>query len=85
MDHTIKSTLQTPAIIALLTFLGLPAPGSAQEGLDSDRIASAAGVKATITSDGVVRIAWARTDVPVKVDGVLFNPFAGLGSWETWW
>src|SRR6516164_9292155 len=81
MDHTIKSTLQTPAIIVLLTCLGLPAPSSAQERLDPDRIASAAGVKASTTPDGVVRIAWARSDVPVKVDGVPFKPFAGLGSW----
>jgi hypothetical protein len=81
MDHTIRSTLQTAAIIVLLTFLGLPAPASAQEGLDPDRIASAASVKATTTPDGVVRIAWARSDVPVKVDGVPFKPFAGLGSW----
>jgi hypothetical protein len=29
----------------------------------------------------VVRIAWARADVPVKVDGMTLKPFAGLGSW----
>ena len=48
--------------------------------LDADRIAAAAGTKATTTEDGVVRIAWARTDVPVKVDGMPLRPFAGLGS-----
>src|SRR5205807_3166517 len=37
--------------------------------------------KATTTQDGVVRIAWARSDVPVKVDGMPLKPFAGLGSW----
>src|SRR5262249_33054993 len=30
---------------------------------------------------GVVRIAWPRTDVAVKVDGLPLKPFAGLGSW----
>src|SRR5207245_7354612 len=30
---------------------------------------------------GVVRLAWPRTDVAVKVDGLALKPFAGLGSW----
>jgi hypothetical protein len=49
--------------------------------LDADKIATAAGSKATTTKDGVVRIAWARTDVSVTVDGMPLKPFAGLGSW----
>ena len=49
--------------------------------LDADKISQAAGVKATASPDGVVRIAWARTDVAVKVDGMPLQPFAGLGSW----
>jgi hypothetical protein len=49
--------------------------------LDAEKIASAAGTKATTTPDGAVRIAWARTDVAVKVDGMGLKPFAGLGSW----
>jgi hypothetical protein len=50
-------------------------------GLDADKIGAAAGSKATATPDGVVRLAWARTDVAVKVDGMPLKPFAGLGSW----
>jgi hypothetical protein len=49
--------------------------------LDADKIGAAAGAKATTTPDGVVRIAWARTDVAVTVDGMPLKPFAGLGSW----
>src|SRR6266536_4231248 len=49
--------------------------------LDSGQIGTAAGAKATTTPDGVVRIAWARTEVPVAVDGMPLKPFAGLGSW----
>jgi hypothetical protein len=49
--------------------------------LDADKIGAAAGAKATTTPDGVVRIGWPRTDVPVNVDDVLLEPFAGLGSW----
>src|SRR5438067_13152296 len=49
--------------------------------LDADKIGQAAGTKATTTPDGVVRIAWPRTDVAVTVDGMPLKPFAGLGSW----
>src|SRR5262249_50939390 len=49
--------------------------------LDADKIAVAAGVKATTAPDGVVRIAWPRNDVPVTVDGMPLKPFAGLGTW----
>src|SRR5438477_5256417 len=49
--------------------------------LDADKISEAAGTKTTTAPDGVVRIAWARTDVAVKVDGMALKPFAGLGSW----
>ena len=49
--------------------------------LDADAIGRAAATKTTTAPDGVVRIAWARTDVPVKVDGMPLRPFAGLGSW----
>jgi hypothetical protein len=49
--------------------------------LDADGIATASGTKATTTKEGVVRIAWARTDVAVTVDGMPLKPFAGLGSW----
>ena len=70
---------------ALLTAASLVAMTAtitaADEGLKAERIGAAAGVKATTTDDGVVRIAWARNDVPVKVDGMPLKPFAGLGSW----
>jgi hypothetical protein len=49
--------------------------------LDVDKIGKAADSKATKTPDGVVRLAWARSDVEVTVDGMPLKPFAGLGSW----
>jgi hypothetical protein len=49
--------------------------------LDANAIGAAAGTKATTTPDGVVRITWARNDVPVTIDGMPFKPFAGLGTW----
>ena len=46
--------------------------------LNADKIAAAAGTKATTTPDGVVRLSWPRTDVSVNVDGMPMKPFAGL-------
>jgi hypothetical protein len=71
-----------PGFLALLALCtGLIASAADDDQLDPDRIAAASGSKATVTPDGVVRIAWPRTDVKVSVDGVAMKPFAGLGSW----
>jgi hypothetical protein len=67
--------------LSVLAGLGLLLRAEQGRGLDADRIAAAAGTKATVTKDGVVRIGWARFDVPVKVDGMVLKPFAGLGMW----
>src|SRR5205814_7174674 len=64
-----------------LTLTGTTATGAQAAKLDADKIGQAAGVKATTAPDGVVRVAWARTDVAVSVDGMPLKPFAGLGSW----
>jgi hypothetical protein len=81
MRHHLASIIPGVAVAILLTFFAIPSPASSEGGLDADRIGAASGTKATTTPDGVVRIAWARKDVPVKVDGVPLKPFAGLGSW----
>jgi hypothetical protein len=49
--------------------------------LDAEKIGRIIGTKAITTPDGVVRVGWARKDVPVKVDGLPMHPFMGLGSW----
>lgn len=49
--------------------------------LDAAAIGKAAGVAAQAQPDGVVKIGWSRTDVPVTVDGMKLPPAAGLGSW----
>src|SRR4051794_2005969 len=81
MQRMMKLFLSVSTLATMLAALAFSAPAAAEKGLDPDRIAAASGAKATTTPDGVVRIAWARTDVPVKVDGVPLKPFAGLGSW----
>jgi hypothetical protein len=63
------------AVLTGTATAGNPAP------LDAGKIGAAAGVKVATAPDGVVRVAWARTDVAVTVDGMPLKPFAGLGSW----
>lgn len=63
-------------IIAALVAIAQPV-----HGLDAEKIGAAAGAKPSVAKDGVVRIAWSRTDVPVTIDGLAFKPAAGLGSW----
>ena len=80
------STRSRVLLLAVACTLGLAGvrsfSGAEPEGrLDADKIGRAAGVKATTAPDGVVRIAWPRTDVPVEVDSMTLHPFAGLGSW----
>src|SRR5712691_399068 len=74
-----------PSIVALsfiITFAGRPADSAQPDAkLAQDKIGAAAGTKATTTPDGVVRLGWARTDVKVSVDGLPYEPAAGLGSW----
>ena len=66
--------------LVVLTTPGLFLRAAPESKLDADKIGAAAGTKATV-KDGVARIAWARTDVKVEVDGMPLKPFAGLGSW----
>src|SRR5215207_4428350 len=73
-------------LFAASSLFGLCLPGPLARAqnrthLDPEAIAGASGAKATTTPDGVVRIAWARSDVPVTVDKMPLKPFAGLGSW----
>jgi hypothetical protein len=65
---------------AILLFSSF-ATASAAPALDTDAIGRAAGVAATTTPEGVVRVGWSRSDVPVTVDGARLDPAAGLGSW----
>jgi hypothetical protein len=58
-----------------------PTPSAPARPLNTEAIGSAAGTTATITGDGIVRVTWARSDVPVHVDGMSFPVAAGLTSW----
>ncbi len=70
-------------VIAGAGWFALAKPQPEAHRLDADAIGAAAGSKATTTPDGVVRLAWARSDVKVEVDGMPLKPFAGLGSSAT--
>lgn len=63
--------------IAVL-FLG----GTAFAQLDTVKIEEAAGAKGTLSEEeGVFKVTYPRTDVPVRVDGTVLPPFMGLTSW----
>lgn len=77
--RTVWAILLTAILLAVVA--GSLTHAEAEKGLDAESIGKAAGTKATVTKDGVVRIASPRTDVKVQVDGMALKPFAGLGSW----
>jgi len=76
--HMLVRPLWTLFAIAGLAIAAAPAFAAT---LDPAAIGNAAGVQAKQQDDGVVKINWSRTDVPVTVDGMRLPPAAGLGSW----
>ena len=78
ISHSSARSLWTLLVIAGLT---LACGSVAAASLDAASIGKAAGTKATAQKDGVVKIGWSRSDVPVTVDGMKLPPAAGLGSW----
>ncbi len=69
-------------LLLVFAATGVATAGPARgRGLDAEAIGSAAGTEARTGADGVVRVAWSRTDVEVSVDGARLDPAAGLGSW----
>jgi hypothetical protein len=82
MKPTMKPVVYMPAASVLLLLALFVAPEvGAPPALDAKAIGEASGAAPTIAPNGVVRIGWARTDVPVTVDGMTLPPAAGLGSW----
>jgi hypothetical protein len=81
MNHWKKHLLYGALLGMVVVSTAWFASAKPKRGLDADKIGEAAGTKATTTKDGVVRIAWPRNDVKVKVDGMPLQAFAGLGSW----
>jgi hypothetical protein len=73
----------SPAYVsATATATAAPVPGAAQRGpLDASAIGTTTGAKPEV-SDKVVKVSFARDDVPVEVDGFAkMPPFMGLTSW----
>jgi hypothetical protein len=81
MKNTLRQLGFGRLLLLLVAGVGWFAVVQQRPSLDADKIGTAAGTKATVTKDGVVRIAWARADVSVTVDGMPLKPFTGLGSW----
>jgi hypothetical protein len=79
--HTSRSFVRTLwPLLAILGLTGVALPAFVAK-LDSAVIGKTARVAAKTQADGVVKISWSRTDVPVTVDGMRLAPAAGLGSW----
>jgi hypothetical protein len=80
--HPGRSRRRASCLLLIVSATGIatarPAVGG---GLDAGAIGGAAGAEARTVADGVVRVAWSRSDVEVVVDGARLDPAAGLGSW----
>lgn len=63
-------------MIPLLALLLLAAPSD-----DWAPVAQALGRAGTVQADGVYKVAFPRTDLTVRVDGVTLRPALALGSW----
>jgi hypothetical protein len=81
MNKVVTRMLRPAVAVGILAGAALALRAYAGGTLNADAIARAAGTKTTTTPDGVIRLGWPRTDVPVAVDGMPLKPFAGLGSW----
>jgi hypothetical protein len=58
------------------------APKSLTKPIDAAAVERATGGKPETAPDGVVKVAWPRTDVSIEVDGIAnLPPFMGLTSW----
>ena len=68
-------------MVLCIVHAAAPARAQTPAGLDPQRIGALAGTNATQTPDGVVRLAWPRSDIHANVDGTDLPPFAGLTSW----
>ena len=71
---------------AAIDLLGKPAPETAAPSgakpvLDAEALGAVFGAKAQVFPSGVLRFATPRKDVEVALDGSVFLPGMGLGSW----
>lgn len=82
MNARAPRTLARPLwMLFAVAGLAIAAAPAVAATLDAAAIGKVAGVQAKQQDDGVVKIGWSRTDVPVMVDGMRLLPAAGLGSW----
>lgn len=69
-------------IFAAALFLAAPSSSQAQSKLDGAKIDEAIGGKgAWIEAEGVYKVTFPRSDVPIAVDGRRMEPFMGFTSW----
>lgn len=81
MNRSLKISIRLLVTLLLARAVG---PSHAQERpkLDTGRIEQVLGVKGTLIADeGVFKVTFPRTDVPITVDGRTMEPFMGFTSW----
>jgi len=81
ITHISHTSARSLWMLLVIAGLALACGSAVAASLDAAAIGKAAGTKASIQKDGVVKIGWSRSDVPVTVDGMRLPPAAGLGSW----
>ena len=78
-------TVAAPVVTTAPASAPAPAPTPAapklSPALDDKAVAAATGADKAESSDGVVKVSFPRTDVPVTVDAWRVPPFMGLTSW----
>jgi hypothetical protein len=81
------ATPAAPVPAPALTTASAPAPAPAPAApklsppIDDKAVAAATGADKAESADGVVKVSFPRTDVPVAIDGWRMPPFMGLTSW----
>jgi len=70
-----------PIVTTVSAPAAAPAPPKLSPPLDEKAVAAATGADKVESSDGVVKVSFPRSDVPVTVDGARMAPFMGLTSW----
>ncbi len=85
MTNRRNTKLEDPSclgiVVALVTTVVCPVLAQAG-GLDTARIDELTGSKGSMSADeGVYKVTFPRTDVPISVDGRRMEPFMGFTSW----
>lgn len=81
MSKISMAVVASTGLLVVSVSIGPLLQAQAERRLDADKLAQVVGVQASTLPDGVIRVAWPRKDVVVRVGGMPLHTFAGLESW----